>query len=265
MSMLPEERKDYIYQIVNERKAVKVSDLSKELELTEATIRRDLEELQNEKKLRRTHGGAVALKPEETFYVIRQLAAIHVEEKRAIAAKAYEYIEDGDTLILDASSTAQELCKLIAEGAKKELTVITNAFSVVNILRVKHDMTVIHTGGVLEPKTESSIGDFAVQQLSRLKADKVFLGVNGIDPQFGYSITNLNEGNVKRAMIHCASEVFVIADHSKFSSTFLSQIAEPEGEVDYLITDRKDAEIDYSVYEKKVRLIFAEETGGCSE
>lgn len=263
--MLPEERKNYIYNIINERKVVKVSELSKELELTEATIRRDLEELQSEKKLRRTHGGAVALQPEETFYVIRQLATIHVQEKQAIAKKAYEFIEDGDTLILDASSTTQELCKLIAEGNKKELTVITNAFSVVNILRVKHDMIIIHTGGVVEPKTESSIGDFAVRQLSKLKADKVFMGVNGIDPEFGYSITNLNEGNVKRAMINCAAEVFVIADHSKFSSTFLSQVAEPEGEVDYLITDRKHPKIDYSVYEKKVHLIFAEETGGCSE
>ena len=257
--MLAEERKNFICNIINEKKAVRVSELSKELQITEATVRRDLDELQNEKKIRRTHGGAVALYPAGINYVISELSVERIEEKRLIAQKAYEYVDDLDTILMDGSSTVLELCKLIAAGNKKGLTVLTNAFSVVNVLAKRKDITVVHVGGVVKYEIDSSVGNIAENTIRNLRVDKTFLGVNGVEVGYGYSITNFAEAAVKVEMIQSAKQVFVLADHSKFSVSYLAKIADFEGKVDYLITDKRRKSMDYTPYEENVNYIVADD------
>ncbi|MEF9942422.1 MAG: DeoR/GlpR family DNA-binding transcription regulator [Lachnospiraceae bacterium] len=256
--MLAEERQNLICDLVNKKKAVRVSELSKRLDITEATVRRDLDELQQEKKIRRTHGGAVALYPAGINYVIRELAVEHIEEKRIVAKKAYEYIDDMDTLLFDGSSTVLELCKLIAEGDKKGITVVTNAFSVVNILAKRKHISVLHVGGEVHYDLDSSLGKVAENTIGNIRVDKTFLGVNGIDDDYGYSITNLEEAALKQSMIKSAKQVFVLADHTKFGATYLAKIADFEGTIDYLITDQKIQDIEYASYEENVNLVIGE-------
>lgn len=256
--MLAEERKKRICEIVNKRKTVRVSDLSKELDTTEATVRRDLDELQKEKKLRRIHGGAMALYSAGQKYIIRELEADNIEAKRKIARKAYEYIDDNDTIIFDGSSTVLELSRLIAEGDKKGIILLTNALSVVNVMAKKDDITVIHIGGEVRYYLDSTVGKFAEKFVSGVRVDKTFLGVNGVDIDFGFSITNFDEAAVKKEMIRSAKQKFILTDHTKFGSSYLAKIAELEGEIDFLITDEKVEDFDYDLLEDKIQLVFAD-------
>ncbi len=257
--MLAEERKKIICEIVNKKKAVRVSELSKRLNITEATVRRDLDELQNEKKLRRTHGGAVALYPAGIEYVISELAVEHIEEKRRIARKAYEFIDNCDVVLFDGASTVLELCRLLAEGDKKDVIVLTNALSAVNMLAGKKDITVIHIGGKVKYHLNSTVGKLAEQAIRDVRVDKTFLGVNGIDSEYGYSITSFDEAAVKKEMIRSAKQTFVLADHSKFGATYLAKVADIEGEIDFLITDSQAEGFDYAQMEERVHIIYTDE------
>ena len=257
--MLAEERKKVICEIVNRKKAVRVSELSKRLNITEATVRRDLDELQNEKKLRRTHGGAVALYPAGIEYVISELAVEHIEEKRRIARKAYEFIDDHDAVLFDGASMVLELSRLLAAGDKKGIIVLTNALSVVNVLATKKDITVIHLGGEVKYHLNSTVGKMTEERIRDVRVDKTFLGINGVDAEYGYSITSFEEAAVKKEMIRSAKQTFVLADHSKFGATYLAKVADVEGEIDYLITDEPVEDFDYAQMEDKVHIVYADE------
>lgn len=255
--MLAEERKKIICEMVNKKKSVRVADLSKQLGITEATVRRDLDELQNEKKLRRTHGGALPMYPAAINYVISELAVVRIEEKQKIAGAAYNFIDDNDTIMCDGASTVLELVKLIATGDKRGITVLSNAFGLVNILKDRKDITLMHIGGEVRHHINSTVGKIAEKTIRNLRVDKTFIGINGIDLEYGYSITNFDEAGVKREMIKSAKQSFILADHSKFGDTYLAKVADSEGEVDFLITDQRAENFDYSQMEDKVQIIYA--------
>lgn len=259
MQILAEERKKIICEIVNRKKAVRVADLSKRLGITEATVRRDLYELQEEKKLRRTHGGAVALYPVATDYVISDLVSVNAAEKQRIAKLAYSHIDDFDAVMFDGSSTVLELAKLIATGDKKGIIILTNAISVVNALVSKKDVTVIHLGGEMRYHLNSTVGRMTERAIKEVRVDKTFIGINGVDHEYGYSITNFDEAAVKKEMIKSAKQSYVLADHTKFGSTYLAKVADPEGGIDILITDERLEDFDYALIEEKVELLFASE------
>jgi len=256
--MLAEERKEVIYEMVNKKKAVRVSDLSKVLNITEATVRRDLDELQNEKKLRRTHGGAVPLYPAGSEYVVSELAIENIIEKRKIAQRAYTAIDDYDTIILDGSSTVLELSRLLAQGDRKGIIVVTNALSVTNVLSAKKDISVLNIGGEVRYHINSTIGKIAEKTIRDIRVDKTFIGINGIDLEFGYSITNFDEAAVKIEMVKSAKQTFILADHSKFGKSYLAKVANNEGEIDFLVTDSKNDDYDYDQMEERVNMMYAD-------
>lgn len=257
--MLVEERKEQICDLLNTKKAVRVSELSRRFNVSETTIRHDLDELQDEKKIRRTHGGAVALYPAGRKYVISDLAVKNEAEKKMIAERAYEFIEDNDAVLFDGSSTVLELCKIIAEGNRKDLIIVTNAFSVVTVLNNKKDIRIFHVGGEVRYPINSSVGKIAEETVSGMRVDKVFLGVNGIDTDYGYSITDLDEASVKQKMLRSAKQSFVLADHTKFGASCMAKVADFSGEIDFLITDARMPDFSYDPYEEAVNLIFAVE------
>ena len=240
--MLPEERKHVILQIINERKAARVADLSSALNITEATVRRDLDELQSEHKIRRTHGGALSIYPSAHEWNVQELVQEPQEEKRAIAAKAYEFIDDNDTLIMDNSTTVRALVGLLKTKRKKRLTVITTSFTIVSDLIGTPDYEIIHAGGSVRVNTNGTLGPIAERTLADLRADKTFLGVNGISADFGYSVPHSYEASLKMRMIRSARQTLILADHSKFDKSYLCKVAPIDG-VDYLITDRISPEM----------------------
>ncbi|SFB35964.1 transcriptional regulator, DeoR family [Acetitomaculum ruminis DSM 5522] len=255
--MLAEERKNLIEEKINQTGVVKVSELSKYLKATEATIRRDLEELQLENKLKRTHGGAISINPVNENHMPAQDQIKCLKEKQAIAQKAYEYINDFDTILFDGSSTVLELCKLVAKGDKKGIIVVTNSLGVANVLSNKKDITVITIGGEMRYAINSTVGQFAERVVKDLRVEKTFMGVNGIDASYGYSITFFEEASLKKLMLKNAKETFVLADHTKFGETYLAKVADFNGGVHNLVTDKLVKDFDYEFIKENVNLIVA--------
>ncbi len=213
------------------------------MNITEATVRRDLDELQNERKIRRTHGGALSIYPAASELSVQELVQENQEEKRAIAAKAFDLIDDNDALILDNSTTVRELVALLKTGKKKKLTIITTSFTIVSDLIGTVDYEIIHLGGSVRANINGTLGPIPERALKDLHADKTFLGVNGISIAFGYSVPNNYEAVLKKAMSNAAKQTLVLADHTKFEKSYLCRVASID-EVDQLITDDLSPEME---------------------
>lgn len=255
--MLAEERKDKIINIIEKNRIAKVAELSKLLNTTEATVRRDLEELQKQKKIQRVHGGAISVNNTNREFCYSELSTFCIEEKKRIAARAFEFVADNDALLMDASTTVFELASLLLYSGLKGLSIITNSFNLVSLLR-SSQIRVIHTGGQLSSSMNYAIGSVAEQMLNGLRVDKCFLGTNGIDPSYGYSVPSFEDASVKKCMLTASRQKFILADHTKFGESYMAKFANFTGDIDYLITDCLSAEIDPSAFDPNINLLLAE-------
>ncbi len=200
--------------------------------MTEETIRRDLDKLEKEGKLLRSHGGAVSIKETlaETPYTIREVT--NMREKQAIAVEAVKHILPMDTIALDASSTAWYMAKLLPDIP---VTVLTNSVKVALELSPKENIKVISTGGVLSAKSLSYVG-LAERALDSYHVHKAFISGKGAHPQRGISETNELQAALKRKMLSIADETYLLLDSSKFGMQALAQAASWEA-IHHVITD----------------------------
>lgn len=251
--MFAEERQERICQIVNQRSSVKVSELSNELDISEVTIRRDLDELQRQNRIIRTHGGAMSTynvgKPISFSHLISKETAL----KQLIAKVAYDMINDYDTILLDTSSTVNELVQLIAQGSKKNLRVITTSITAVQTLAKTGNCTVQIVGGEVNYDHQTVEGSAACRFIKDIRVDKCFVGINGVDEDFGFSTPRYADADIKTNMFHAAHCSFVLADHTKLGKTYLAKIDLP----DYLITDRMVDGFAYETLSPSTAVIFA--------
>lgn len=254
--MFAAERQQMIYDMICEKGSVKVTELSQLLKISEVTIRRDLEELRNQNKILRTHGGAMAM-----YSVANEVSAPElissrkcVDEKCRIAERAYSFVKDNDTIIADSSSTVYELIKLIATGKKKHILVITTSMLTMGTLAACDDVKVIMTGGEVNYRHNNLEGHITKEIIKSLRADKCFIGVNGIDEKFGYSTPRFEDAEAKALMVKSGIESFLLADNTKFGKTYLARI---NAQCDYLITDTQLAGYDYEWLFERTNLIFA--------
>ncbi len=238
--MLAEERRQKIIEKINIDGTVHVSDLSEELDVTEETIRRDLDVLDQKNQLSRTHGGAVAVennsKAELSFNVREnRLKKYKIE----IAKKALNLIEEGETIFLDASTTAMYLARELS--SYNNLTVITNSIKIMLELIDEDNITVISTGGTLRANSFSFVGPLANETVKKYFADKIFASCKGISIQHGATDSNELEIEVKENMIKQAKEIIIIADHCKLNNVGLAKFVEFD-QISKIITDN-DADI----------------------
>jgi DeoR family transcriptional regulator, fructose operon transcriptional repressor len=233
--MLVAERHQRIVELVNERKSIRVSELSQIFSVTEETIRRDLEKLEAEHKLKRSHGGAVRIEPQPDALEIPfgEREITNVQEKREIALKAIKQVQPGDKIILDASSTAWYMAKKIPNIP---ITVLTNSLKVAFELSSKSNITVISTGGVLSSRSLSYVGPLAEDSLKTYHVQKAFISCKGLDFDYGISESNEEQARIKKRMCDIADKVYVMIDHDKFGVKAFSYI-NPLSKVDCVITD----------------------------
>ncbi|GAA4853900.1 rhamnose catabolism operon transcriptional regulator RhaR [Paenibacillus vulneris] len=233
--MLVAQRWQKIVQLVNERGSIRVSELSAICEVTEETIRRDLDKLESEGKLLRSHGGAISIpsSQSETPYMERETT--NAEEKRRIAQEAVRHVNEHDRIILDASSTAWYMAQLLPDVT---LTVLTNSIKVAMELSAKERIKVISTGGLLSSRSLSYVGPLAERSLSTYYVDKAFISCKGLHLQRGLSEFNELQALIKQKMIGIADRTFVLADYSKFGQQSLAQVAAWD-DIHYVITDGK--------------------------
>ncbi|WP_240415194.1 DeoR/GlpR family DNA-binding transcription regulator [Paenibacillus periandrae] len=234
--MLVAERYEKIVGLVNERGGIRVSELSELCQVTEETIRRDLDRLEQAGRLRRSHGGAVSVKDNqqpEIPYAEREIT--YADEKKRIAQEAIKRIDLKDRILLDASSTAWYMA---ADLPDLSLTVLTNAIKVATELSSKEKIEVISTGGILAQRSLSFVGPLAERSLDAYHVNKVFLSCKGVHLDRGISESNELQARIKQKMIGMADEVILLADSSKFGVQAFTHVADLS-EVDVIITDRR--------------------------
>jgi DeoR family fructose operon transcriptional repressor len=203
-------RQQQIAQRLRVEGEVKISDLKEDLAVTDMTIRRDLEKLEAAGIAKRTFGGAIIMGSD---VAITDRSAMRMEEKSRIGKLAVQLIRDGDSIFLDGGTTTLQVAKYMVPHAK--ITVVTNALNIATELLGKNIPTIV-TGGVMLETTASLVGPMAVEAISQMAFDRVFLGATGIHHAHGFSNSNMYEAEIKKLAIQRAAEVNVVIDHSKF-------------------------------------------------
>lgn len=262
--MFPNERLQRICDLVNERGSIGVTDLSRMLDISEVTIRRDLNTLARANHIQRTRGGAMSLRPVGVSQSGAELirSQQNAEEKCKIAEYAYRLINDKDTIFLDCSSTVNELAKIIAREGNKHITVVAHAFSTVETLSGCENVSVIMLGGEINYPYRQVEGTLTTEAIRNMRADKCFIGINGIDESFGFSFPRLIEIDLKGGMISSSRHSYMLADHTKFGRTYMARLSRP---CEYVITDTRLPDYDYQWMTGQCKLIFADERGDVDE
>lgn len=232
--MLVAERYEMIVRLVNERGSIRVTELSELCGVTEETIRRDLDRLEQAGRLRRSHGGAVSVKEQQAEIPYFEREITRAEEKKRIAQEAIRRIRPNERIILDASSTAWYMAASLPDIP---LTVLTNSIKVATELSGKEKIQVISTGGIVAARSLSYVGPLAERSLDAYHVDKLFLSCKGVHLERGISESNELQARVKQKMIGIADRVVLLADSSKFGTQSFTYVA-GLGEIDEIITDR---------------------------
>jgi DeoR family transcriptional regulator of aga operon len=245
--VLNEERRRHILDILDRDGRVLVVDLAKQFRTSQVTIRKDLDVLQAQGRVHRSHGGALPARESALEDpTLREKEKLHRKEKLQIAAAAASMVQEGQVVILDSGTTTTAIARALREF--ENLTIITNAVNIAAELSGS-SLEVILTGGTLRKNSFSLVGPVADETLRRLNADILFLGVDGFDVQHGLSTPNLLEAKVNRTMMDVARIVVVVCDSSKFGRRALSSIASPAA-VHHLITDRDIRKPDLAALKK---------------
>jgi DeoR/GlpR family transcriptional regulator of sugar metabolism len=235
--MLAEERRFQIREILAAQRTVTAKDLCERLKVTSVTIRRDLEALEREGVLVRSHGGAVSRMSSTSFQPSYDaLLRSKTEEKVDIARAAEQFILDGDTVFLEGSTTVLELARRLAQ--RQRLTVVTNSPSIVCELQRSPGVTVLCTGGELLKDTFYLSGEWTQRALSEVRLDKAILGVSAIDPHYGVSTASHDEAQIKKMIIKAAKTRIALADNGKFGKQSFAYVG-PVTDINILVTDSK--------------------------
>ncbi len=231
-----EERRRLIQKEVEEKGEVRVTYLSEKYNCSEVTIRNDIKALDQEGVLKRVHGGAIALEKVRTRKYAAETIYKNTEQKRKIAACAYKFIEDRDTIIIDDASSSFYLALYIKEHPEKRLAVVTNSLLSGNELAGLDHVDLYMIGGHVGGHLAATMGDDALENMKRFRVDKAFIGVHSINFDVGITSIATPQMQIKRAILNMSNNVYVLADSSKFGSGYLSVIC-PMKDVYKIITD----------------------------
>ncbi len=256
VSMLGAERRHAILRALNAGGSVRVADLAADLDVSEMTVRRDLDVLDAQDLLRKVHGGAVMRhnRGEEPWSSVK--AGQQRAEKAAIAALGAATVEDGMTIAISAGTTTTELARRLRH--RSSITVVTNSVSVFDVLTdpaaaVGDAPQVYLSGGVRTP-SDALVGPVADAAIASFRVDGTYLGVHGFDPEAGLTTPNIAEAQTNRAMIGIGAHLVVLADHTKYREVGTNVFAALR-QIDTLITDDGLAAEDRAVVGAQVRAL----------
>lgn len=254
--LLPNQRREKILDLLKEDGSAKVVNLAKLFKVTEVTIRQDLEKLEAEGFIIKEHGGAFL---KNAFDAVRGMALMNQEnldKKALIAKKCMEFIEVGDTIILDSGSTTTEIAKNLL--GFKHLTVITNALNIAMMLGSEPGIELIVTGGEFKPPTLSLTGQKAADFFKGLNVQKLFLATAGISLKSGLTYPSISDLVVKKAMIDAAEMTYLVADSTKIGQSSLASLG-ALSLIDYVITDAGISEAEKEHFTSNdIELVIAE-------
>ncbi|MEA4854252.1 MAG: DeoR/GlpR family DNA-binding transcription regulator [Christensenella sp.] len=230
----PALRRQEIMKILNEREEVRVIDLSKLLDSSVVTIRKDLDELEKEGMLERTHGGAIKNYRAQQNLSFIDKKNVHQAQKKLIAQAAAKLVKDGESIIINVGSTSFYVAQELKN--KQNLIVITNALQVFNEIGFYRNITTFFLGGKFDAEMQLTYGDDTMEQLSKYKADKLFIGMDGVDLEAGATSYNHIEDAIMRQMMEQAKEKILVVDDSKIGKVTFAHIA-PLSDFDAIVTN----------------------------
>ena len=231
-SLLVEERRTQLLEMIRIRGFASLPELAEELQVSESTVRRDLDHLEEVGSAKRTHGGVFYTGPSPKLPHFDERQPAQWDKKRAIAAVAAGLVEDGDTVLLDGGSTTYEVARLLVG---RRLQIVTNSLPVANLFasNANHDLVIV--GGYVYPRTGVALGPYANEMLQRLNVRRTILSVSGINER-GFFNNNLLLVETERAMMHSADEVIVVADSTKFGRQSLAHLC-PLDAIHHIVVD----------------------------
>lgn len=229
-------RHKYILDELKKHGYVKVSELSEELEVSEVTIRKDLKHLEDKKLLYRNHGSASSLSSIISDRHIDIKEKMQAEEKALIAKKAKTLIDVNDKIMIASGTTLLALANEL--NTSENITVITSSVKVSLALCYNPNIEVIQLGGTMRKNSVSIIGHYAENILKSLSCDKLFLGVDGIDLDYGLTTSDMNEARINQQMIEASQKTIILTDSSKFSKRGFCKICDIN-QIHHIITDKE--------------------------
>ena len=229
------ERHKHILDCLARDGYVRVAEMAKELDVTTVTIRKDLKYLEEKKLLYRTHGSASPVNPQTQEVEVREKEKIHIDEKRRIAMAAAQLIEPDDSIIIASGSTVQMLGDFIQPQG--HLTVVTSSLKTAVQLNSMDRVDVIQLGGNVRKNSLSVVGVYTSQFFEQITCSKLFLGVDGIDLDYGITNSNIEEALLNIKMIEASQRTIIMADSSKFGRRGFGRICNLD-RIDVIITDR---------------------------
>lgn len=255
-AVLVEERRQRVLDMLSERGFMALGDLAHMTQASESTIRRDLDYFADKGLLKRTHGGAVFLTDRENgLPALEERSLLKVEEKRLIAQATADRIQDGDSVLLDGGTTTLEVARLLVG---RPLQIVTNSLPIANLFASSHETDLVMLGGYVFPRTGVALGPLTVRMMDDIHVRQTILSIGGITAK-GLFNSNLLLVETERAMMRCADEVVVVADHTKVGKQALAFLCKLS-DVDTLIVDRGLRDEQRRLMEQEgVRLLVAGE------
>lgn len=253
MTLFAEERRLKIADMIKNIKSITVSELARTFNVSESTIRRDLQFLEDKGYIQRTHGGAILQHSHyEPTYSEKQ--SKEAASKQEIGKLAAELVKDGDTVLLDSGTTTLSVAKNL-KG--KRITVVTNSPVIAMELFAEEEIEVIMVGGIFRKETVALVGPIAEKNLKEFNVDKAFIGANGIDLK-GVTTPNIIEAATKKVMLKISLQPYIVADHSKFGISTFVKFADLS-DIAAIITDRNvDPKWVSSIEEAGTEIIYPE-------
>lgn len=228
------ERHKFILDRLKKEGFVNVADLSREMNVTTVTVRKDLKLLEDKGLLFRSHGSATPVSPYVNDLPVNEKTFMQVDEKASIASLAVEMIAEDEAIIIGSGTTMLALAKAIPKNMK--LTVLTGAMNVNMSLLDHPNVEVLQLGGVVRKSSSSVVGHYAEEMLFNFACSKLFLGVDGISPEFGLTTSNMMEAHLNAKMIKSAQRTIVLTDSSKFGRKGFGKICDID-DIDVVVTD----------------------------
>ncbi len=230
-------RHERLLQIMSKEHVVRVEELARQLRVSSATIRRDLDELEGLGEIRRVHGGAVGIGSRLEEPLFDDKTSLAAKEKQRIARAALKFIEPNDTIYLDGGSTVLELARLLKD--RSNITVVTNSIRAAIELAARGPRLIL-IGGDLRRLSQTLVGALTRLTLDGLHLDKAFMGTMGLTLEEGLTTTDPSEAYTKELVMKHAREVYLLADHSKVGKVSFTQAGELERVRVLIMDDRID-------------------------
>lgn len=250
---IPAQRQQQILEYLQSHKSITIRKAAEIFMVSEATVRRDLDELASTGKIERTHGGAVLHTGTGFEWQHAEKMQEMIPEKKRIAIAAKKLIEDGDSLFLDTGTTTYLLAEELKE--KKRLTVVTNNLDIAYTTELDATSTMIITGGIRRDGYSSLVGDIAADLVRKLYVDVSFIGADAVSVGNGVFNTNFNEIGIKKSGIESGKRKVLLADSSKFSRKALAKICDLQ-EFDIIITDSGIDEAQLKILKEKITRVI---------